>query len=151
MKRFLSKIDPDSHGSVICWPWIGSKVTHGYGKFTINGNRISAHRFSYEYHIGPIPDGLVVRHRCDNPSCVNPHHLEIGTQADNMRDRDERGRRKPPKGSSHGCAKLTEPDVIEIRRLYADGELNQCEIAGIFNVNHRTVNHIVRRYSWRHL
>jgi hypothetical protein len=71
-----------------CWPWLGSRTVNGYGRL---GNRY-AHRLVYEQEVGPIPDGLNVLHSCDNPPCVNPRHLRVGTQADNARDALERGR-----------------------------------------------------------
>jgi len=72
-------------------------------------------------HFGEIPKGMFVLHRCDNPSCVNPKHLFLGTQADNVQDRDVKGHQKGPFGESHHSAKLTEKDVREIRRLYSQG------------------------------
>lgn len=75
-----------------CWAWTDQKTRDGYGRISINGVKLYMHRTSFEVHNGRIPDGLVVRHACDNPPCVNPDHLLTGTQADNARDRDERGR-----------------------------------------------------------
>lgn len=88
LDRFWSKVDKS--GS--CWCWTAYRKPTGYGVFKYNGKLHRAHRFALEVTHGEIPEGLVVRHKCDNPSCCNPEHLEIGTQADNMRDRTERGR-----------------------------------------------------------
>lgn len=103
-----------------CWEWKGSKK-RGYGH-TIIGSRvdgtrrnIAAHRLSYETFIGPIADGMEVCHRCDNPSCVNPEHLFLGTRQDNIDDREAKQRNNPPKGSSNGRAKLSEADVLSAR------------------------------------
>ena len=82
--RFWSKVVKGDG----CWRWTGAK-TNGYGYLTLGGRNsglIRAHRFSYEFHFGPIPHGLVVRHKCDNPECTNPDHLEVGTHQDNMKD-----------------------------------------------------------------
>ena len=75
-----------------CWEWMRHKTTRGYGTFWMNNTNHRASRVAYELSLGPIPEGMVVRHKCDNPPCVNPDHLEAGTQLDNVRDRDERGR-----------------------------------------------------------
>ncbi|HCA7769786.1 TPA: HNH endonuclease [Pseudomonas aeruginosa] len=93
--RFWSHVIRASDGS--CWEWSGAKDGKGYG--TINSgcgkSPQKAHRISYEMAHGPIPDGLVVRHKCDNPGCVNPSHLEVGTQKDNSADMVDRGRHNP--------------------------------------------------------
>lgn len=75
-----------------CWEWTGTRVEFGYGQIIRDGRRLRAHRVAYEIAYGPIPDGLVVRHKCDNPPCVRPDHLELGTRADNNQDRENRGR-----------------------------------------------------------
>jgi hypothetical protein len=75
-----------------CWPWRGVCDQHGYGRVSFMHKRFKAHRVSFEMANGPIPDGLIVRHRCDNPNCVNPNHLEAGTHKDNMQDASRRGR-----------------------------------------------------------
>lgn len=93
-----------------CWLWTGSLTPRGYGNN-------SAHRHSYEAHKGAIPNGLVIRHKCDQPSCVNPDHLEIGTHQDNVDDKMRRGRYRVIRnlGEAHGHAKLTAADIIAIR------------------------------------
>jgi hypothetical protein len=110
--RFWSKVQK-SDG---CWIWQASRQEFGHGLFRYSGKLYKAHRLAYEDRHGPIPVGLIVRHKCDNPPCVNLDHLEIGTRADNNRDRDERGRHVVLRGEDHGKHILTEEAVREIRR-----------------------------------
>jgi hypothetical protein len=86
--RFWEKADTSGE----CWEWTAGKFNTGYGQFSVDGAPQLAHRFSYEMHYGKISDGLHVLHTCDNPPCVNPEHLWLGTQADNNEDRDKKGR-----------------------------------------------------------
>lgn len=107
--KAYSKVSPSG-----CWEWQRSKDARGYGKCNVGGGKWErAHRVSYKVFNGNIPDGMIVRHTCDNTSCCNPEHLIIGTMADNMRDCVERGRR--PRGSNHHMTKLTEEQVDVIR------------------------------------
>lgn len=109
-----------------CWTWLGTKTCGGYGKIHVSGearqSRRSAwaHRVSWELANGPIPGGLFVCHQCDNPSCVRPDHLFLGTNDDNMQDAKRKGRNA--KGERHGMAKLSDEDVREIRRRSAAGD-----------------------------
>lgn len=98
LARLLADRIDRSGGPGACWPWIG-KSTHpfGYGLVRVNGKTVTAARRIYEVEVGPIPEGQVVRHRCDNPPCCNPAHLELGSVADNNRDTVARGRRRPAK------------------------------------------------------
>jgi hypothetical protein len=87
--RFLEKVLVPSDAAECCWLWVGASDRHGYGNITEGGHagpHITAHRLAWELANGPAPRGAVVRHRCDNPSCVRPSHLAIGTMADNQRD-----------------------------------------------------------------
>lgn len=116
-----------------CIEWIGVTVrsngrdSHRYGRFTRNSVKNLAHRVAYERQFGPIPKGLMVLHRCDNTLCCNPDHLFLGTHVDNMKDMSIKGRatrlsRPGKKGESSPKAKLTDAQVVEIRRLRAMGE-----------------------------
>lgn len=132
-----------------CWEWMASRDHDGYGKLsTHNATWIRAHRFSYELHNGPIPNGLEVLHRCDNPPCVNPTHLFLGTTSDNMNDKVAKGRQ--PRGHEIGVAKLTESDVVRVRELKAQG-MQQKAIAKLFGVCEDTISSIVLRKKWKHV
>lgn len=110
-----------------------------------------AHRVAWDLTYGPIPDGMLVLHRCDNPSCVRPDHLFLGTQTDNMLDRKAKGRGNHRRGSRHGRAKLTEAQVLEIRSRYAAGDVTQTQLGDEYGVCHVVIGNIVRRRLWRHI
>lgn len=131
-----------------CWEWKGSVVGKGYGVLRCVNETKLAHRISYELHHGPIPDGLDCLHKCDNPPCVNPNHLFLGTNDDNIQDKVTKGRQ--PKGSTHANARWSEDDIRAMRDLYASG-VSQREIAAIYHTHQGTVGHIVRRKAWKHI
>jgi hypothetical protein len=99
-----------------CWLWTAYRNRDGYGQFRVGGRMSKAHRVSWMLHFGPIPGGLDVLHRCDNPDCVNPSHLWLGTDADHTADKVAKGRQSRQKGEMHGQAKLCAAEVITIRR-----------------------------------
>lgn len=140
-----------------CWTWHGSLNAYGYGRISQGSgesHRIyMAHRLSYEIHCGPIAAGLYVCHRCDNPPCVNPAHLFLGTQFDNMRDCASKGRngaqRHPEcvRGERNGRAKLTAADVETIRAQVAKG-VSHRSLAEQYGVVRSTVSFLVKRQTW---
>jgi hypothetical protein len=113
--------------------------------------RQPAHRVSWTLHNGAIPNGLHVLHHCDNPQCVNPAHLWLGTNADNMRDMIRKGRGNVAGGEDHGSAKLTEKQVIEIRERYAAGNITQHELGNEYGISKQTIGEIIRREIWKHI
>jgi|SRR5665213_175947 len=140
-ERFLSHVNKTSH----CWIWMAAKNKKGYGLF-----EGLAHRYSYQINKGQIPKGKNVCHNCkpssDNPSCVNPNHLWIGTQKDNMRDASFKKSWKR-RGESHPKSKINFEIAGAIRNLYLDG-LTQKAIGRHFNISSQLVSIIVRNEAW---
>lgn len=137
-----------------CHLWFAARDPRGYGRFRLNGNgrkgrTVFAHRLAWEWANDRSADGFVIRHRCDNPTCVNPAHLNIGSHADNVRDRMERGRSVYVRGDKNGKAKLTEESVREMKRLF--GTLSNLEIAKRYGVSPITVCGIKKGRWWRHV
>lgn len=130
-----------------CIEWSGCRLVKGYGRINIKTKALVAHRVAWELVNGPISKGMLVLHKCDNPPCINPDHLFLGTAADNAADRDSKGRRMPPKGILNGGAKLTEEAVIKIRQ---DKRLLR-EIAAEYGVNYSAISGIRLNRSWKHL
>lgn len=143
-QHFESKVQITPEG---CWNWVGSKNWQGYGRIKINGSYAPAHRISYQLYVGLIPSGLLIRHKCDNPQCVNPDHLELGTHKDNSDDKIARGRAVHAKGEAHKSSKLTLAQVEEIRLLLRQG-LRQGAIAASFGVCRSTVGNIATGRGW---
>jgi hypothetical protein len=128
-----------------CWVWKAAKDRHGYGKFSLNKRAVGAHRACYLLFRGPIPKGSYVCHSCDNPACVNPAHLWIGTATANARDRDAKDRVQH--GTGHYAAKLKPEDVAEI--IKSSHALTQRELAGRFGVAQPTINAILSGKAWK--
>ena len=148
--RFWEKVERVSD-STKCWEWIHSKDGGGYGCFVESGSpevkTEKAHRFSWRIHYGEIPKGLHVLHKCDKPSCVNPNHLFLGTNADNARDKMKKGRFKKLLGRKNGMNKLSKEDVFDIVGLHEDG-YSYREIEKLYPVGMTQIGRIVRKESW---
>lgn len=152
-KRFYSNVlIPNEKG---CMEWVGRKNKGGYGSFLINRKCVSVHRFSYELHFGNIEKNKFVLHKCDNPSCVAPNHLFLGTQKDNIIDMINKGRNPNnyiflKNAKVHSRAKLNESEVREIREMVKKG-IKQTIIAKLFNISKVNISHIKTNYSWKKL
>lgn len=165
-------------GENSCWEWTAGLSKDGYGKFYMHGSTIPAHRASYRLFVGEIPEGNSVLHACDNPKCSRPSHLFTGTHADNMADRNAKGRQS--KGEKHAAimrarglkgdknparlhpeklargeavrtSKLTNERVIDIRTSYADGTSTRKELALKYNVDISLIGLVVNRNIWKHI
>ncbi len=134
-----------------CIEWEGTR-SNGYGVAVVGGKRYPAHRLAFmEAHgLAVIPAGMGVLHSCDNPGCVNPDHLKLGDQAQNVREAVERERWPSKAGENNGRARLSEQDVLEIRERYARGE-KRAEIARRFGLFPTTVNAIATGRRWSHV
>ena len=170
--RFWAKVDQPEEG---CWLWQSTMFSQGYGCFKAAGKMCKAHRIAYTYAKGPIPDGLVVCHACDNKRCVRPDHLFLGTTRDNVLDAKRKGRlasgdrngarlhpEKMTRGDKHwshlhpelhqgemnGRARLTREQVETIRTRYAAGGVSQFALADEYHVAQTTISAVLRRETW---
>lgn len=152
-KRFLDKVNKNGPNIIgtKCWAWTASVNNKGYGKFGIDYKVKVASRVSYCLFKGEIPEGICVLHRCDNPLCVNPDHLFLGTQLDNIKDMHDKKRRRCGIGERQGKARLTEKQVIDIRRSFSIGEKTRSELAKQYGVAYGTIFAIIANTAWRHL
>lgn len=141
--RFWTKVD--KRGPNGCWLWTATTNQKGYGRIRHNRKLQSAHRVSYELCIGPVPDGLFVLHRCDNPRCVNPTHLFLGTNDENMADKASKGRQSRLHGDRNPNVKITAADAQAIKQSTA----TRRELARRYGVCEGHVSHIRAGRSWR--
>ena len=158
--RFLEKFDRS--GPDDCWEWHANKNNKGYGMLQSReeGRKVLASRYSYGHFVGPIPNAMIIQHRCDNPGCVNPAHLEPGTMKTNYADMVGKGRRRlgrdpncvPPVrlGEAHGQAKLTEEIVRTIRARIASGESMRA-MSREYQIDRKTVAGLRNRTGWKHV
>lgn len=146
MQRVAGKYTINSRTS--CWEWSRYCNEWGYGVLGILADRVMlAHRFVWEQLRGPIPNGLCVLHRCDNPPCINVDHLFLGTDADNCADKISKGRQVILRGEAHGCAKLTLKQVQELRLQF--GKLSDCELGRRYGVHSVTIRCIRIGKTWK--
>lgn len=143
-ERFWAKVEKTDG----CWIW-GGYLVREYGQHRLGGIKQPAHRCAWVLANGPIPKSRLVLHRCDNPLCVRPAHLFLGTQLDNMRDKVAKGRQA--NGARNGNARLTANHVRVIRHLRANTTLTRREVAGLFLIDPTTVAQIERRRTWGHI
>lgn len=147
-----------------CILWTGSIKKNGYGSFGVMGKTVLPHRYAWELVNGPIPNGLLVCHKCDTPLCVNVEHLFLGTYNDNIQDAVKKGRiatgerhgsRTHPeslrRGSQNGNATLTEKDVLSIKQKYQNGETNISKFSRDYGVSRKTIRCIINNQTWKHV
>lgn len=133
--RFWSKVDKSGD----CWTWTASKNHGGYGQFGANGKGYISHRVSWSISNGDIPKGMLICHHCDNPPCVNPDHLFLGTYQDNMDDKMRKGR--------HGTQKVRTRDIPIMMMCRRKG-MEYSDIADLFSLSTSTVNNILIGRAW---
>lgn len=134
---------------LLCTEFSGRRTKQGYGQVWFESKKVGAHRKAYvQYHNLTLKDieGKIVRHTCDNPPCINPEHLVLGTHADNMKDRNIRGR--AAKGSKHGESKLSNEDVLAIRQSVG---ITLCELGEKYGVHHSTISRVKNKRNWKHV
>jgi hypothetical protein len=141
--RFWSKVRLGS-----CFEWQAAITPDGYGAYKINGRMHRVHRLVWEALNGPIPEGMCVLHHCDNPPCVNPRHLFLGTRQDNMADRDAKGR--SARGETNGRARLSGSDVASIRAA-ANAGVSPKRLAEFWGLNRTYVQDIIAGRTWAHV
>lgn len=146
-ERFWTKVDKRGHDD--CWLWTAHFNGNGYGEIKADApqrRNLIASRVAWELTSGPIPIGLMVLHKCDTPACVNPRHLRLGDQLDNMGEASQRDR--TASGSRHGVSKITEADALEIKRRLAKGEAQE-KIGRDYGLSQTAVGFIKRGKTWR--
>lgn len=159
-QRFWSKVQKTDG----CWLWMGGRYPTSYGKVRVSNRTTYAHRVAWALSNGEIPAGLHVCHHCDNPPCVRPDHLFVGTCKDNMQDRARKGRSghithpeafvgnpNAPRGEAHPRARLTNDAVVLIRQLWRTGDYTQTELGELFGCSHDAISRVVNLKSWTHI
>ncbi len=153
--RLWSRVDMDA-GPDGCWLWRGSVNAGGYGQIrrepggnVVRGVKTTVHRVAWELTRGPIPDGMHVCHVCDNPRCVNPSHLWLGTHAENLRDMKVKGR--AARGDRSGTARLDSRQVQLIKRLMFLGQCSAAEIATLLRMSPAAIDAIRNQKTWSHI
>jgi len=132
-----------------CWECTSHSPSLRYPRFYRDGGPVPIHRFMYEQCFGEIPEGMLIRHKCNNTRCINPEHLAVGTYFENTADR--RGNGTWPSGENNAFHKLTEVEVREIKKLLSVGKMSKAAIGRMFHVDRTTVSYISAGKLWRHV
>jgi len=147
-QRLLDNVRVDEQTG--CWDWLKFKDRNKYGHIKVLGKSELVHRVAYQTLVGDIPSGMFVCHRCDNPSCLNPEHLFVGTNQDNIDDKVAKNRQSKigqQKGSKHSLAKLTEKDIVDIRI----STLSQNKLALLYGMTQSSISQIQNKITWSHV
>jgi len=147
-QRLLDNVRVDEQTG--CWDWLKFKDRNKYGHIKVLGKSELVHRIAYQTLVGDIPSGMFVCHRCDNPSCLNPEHLFVGTNQDNIDDKVAKNRQSKigqQKGSKHSLAKLTEKDIVDIRI----STLSQNKLALLYGMTQSSISQIQNKITWSHV
>lgn len=152
LARFWKKVQVTRVDDVDrCWPWMGALHGLGYGLFRrASGPVVRAHRFSWEAEHGPIPASMAICHKCDNPQCVRPSHLFLGTIAENNADRERKGRGAQPKGERHGNAKLSAAAAVAVRAALERKTATRRQLAEQYGVSKTAIAAVATGKLWRH-
>jgi hypothetical protein len=145
--RFWKKVQKGTD----CWNWLAHTNNKGYGTFGLNRTMVLAHRLSYELENGPIPKEMCVLHKCDNPRCVKPSHLWLGSKEANNTDMIRKGRDRKAVGMGVANSKLTDDTVRKVRDLYKTGKYTWRSLAKRFGMSHTPIGKIIREETWRHV
>lgn len=153
--RLWKRVDTTA-GPAGCWQWQGGTNTNGYGQIrrepfgnALRGIKTTTHRIAWELTYGAIPEGMYVCHCCDNPLCVNPAHLWLGTHAENLADMKAKGR--AARGDRSGTAKLKSDQVQIIRKILDSGHCTRSDLANLLQVSTSTIDNVIRRKTWEHI
>lgn len=147
VERFEANVERIPFGG--CWVWMASVNTQGYGQFHYKGVPTAAHRFSYRWHRHEIPAGMCILHQCDNPSCVNPDHLFLGTRADNNADRKRKGRNSPRAGVLNPMSRFKQADIKRIRNTYPLTPRGLERASTRYGVHVEVIRNILKRITYK--